>query len=140
EVAINRYFVNSPAMVLGTWTRKDTLYGGEGYSVSGNGDLEEKLREAIGRLPELAMAPAASFQEKPSVALARPPPERHFSEGSFFVGDDGTICQCTDGQSVPVTYGGTKLFARGTHTGKRMAALIRLRDNARRVLQSQNEG
>src|SRR5262249_51869351 len=38
EVAINRYFHNHPEMVLGTWTRRDTLYG-EGYSVCGDGDL-----------------------------------------------------------------------------------------------------
>ena len=44
------------------------------------------------------------------------------------------------GQAVPVVYGGTKLVAGGTHTGKRLASLIRLRDLARRVLQSQNEG
>src|SRR5689334_21574987 len=33
EVAINRSFHYHPEMVLGTWTCKDTLYGGEGYSV-----------------------------------------------------------------------------------------------------------
>jgi len=32
------------------------------------------------------------------------------------------------------------LSAAGTHTGKRLGALIRLRDTARRVLQSQNDG
>ena len=42
EVPINRYFLNHPEMVLGTWSRKDTLYG-EGYSVTGNGDLAEQL-------------------------------------------------------------------------------------------------
>ena len=45
-----------------------------------------------------------------------------------------------DGKSVPVVYGGTALKADGTLTGNRMAALIGLRDHARRVLQSQNEG
>jgi hypothetical protein len=44
------------------------------------------------------------------------------------------------GQAVPVVYGGTALRADGTMTGKRLAALVRLRDYARRVLQSQNEG
>ena len=41
---------------------------------------------------------------------------------------------------MPVTYGGTLLKADGTMTGKRLAALVGLRDHARRVLQSQNEG
>ena len=41
---------------------------------------------------------------------------------------------------MPVTYGGTALTAYGSLTGKRLAALVGLRDKARRVLQSQNEG
>src|SRR5262249_49047669 len=64
----------------------------------------------------------------------------HISEGSFFVGDDRTIYQSQGGQGVPVVYGGTTLRANGTLTGKRLAALAELRDRARRVLQSQNEG
>ncbi len=46
-------------MVLGNWSRKDRLYGGEGYSVTGNGDLAEQFKEAIGRLPrfELPQSP-----------------------------------------------------------------------------------
>jgi len=50
------------------------------------------------------------------------------------------VCQSIGGQSVPVVYGGAKLTAYGNLTGKRLAALIGLRDKARRVLQSQNEG
>ena len=49
-------------MVLGTWSRKDTLYGGEGYSVIGNGDLAEQLRAAI--------APPAGVRSV--AAVARP--------------------------------------------------------------------
>ena len=41
---------------------------------------------------------------------------------------------------MPVVYGGKTLKADGTMTGKRLAALIDLRDRARRVLESQNEG
>jgi N12 class adenine-specific DNA methylase len=44
-----------------------------------------------------------------------------------------------EGQSAPVEYGGRRLHADGTMTGKRLAMLIGLRDRARRVLQSQNE-
>src|SRR5262249_27605788 len=51
EVPVNLYFLNHPEMVLGNWSRKDTLYGGEGFSVTSDGDLGEKLREAVTRLP-----------------------------------------------------------------------------------------
>jgi N12 class adenine-specific DNA methylase len=140
EVSINCYFLNHPEMVLGQWNRKDTLYGGEGYSVTGNGDFPHQLKDAIQRLPEFAKAKATQVETKPAQQFTPPPPERHITEGSFFVGDDRVIYQSQGGQGTPVVYGGTTLRADGTMTGKRLAALIELRDRARRVLQSQNEG
>lgn len=140
EIAINRYFLNHPEMVLGTWTRKDTLYGTEGYSVLGKGDLAQTLREAICRLPEFASIEASNSQDKPLPAFRPPPPERYIGEGSFFVADDQVICQFLGGEAHPVVYGGTTLISNGTLTGKRLAGLVGLRDLARRVLQSQNEG
>jgi N12 class adenine-specific DNA methylase len=140
DVPVNRYFLNHPEMVLGDWTRKDTLYGGEGYSVVSNGDLSGQLKDAIARLPEFAPLQPSPALEELAPAFVPPPPERHINEGSFFVGDDRLIYQSQGGQGVPVVYGGTTLKADGTLTGKRLAALVELRDCARRVLQSQNEG
>jgi N12 class adenine-specific DNA methylase len=128
-------------MVLGDWSRKDTLYGGEGYSVTGSGELGEKLKAAVDSLPQFEpMQATADQKEEPAPAFVPPPPERHIGEGSFFVGDDKIIYQSEGGQGVPVVYGGTTLKADGTLVGKRMAALLGIRDHARRVLQSQNEG
>ncbi|HYV36378.1 MAG TPA: DEAD/DEAH box helicase family protein, partial [Gemmataceae bacterium] len=155
NVQVNRYFLNHPEMVLGMWSGKDTLYGGEGYSVVGTGDLAKGLKAAIQCLPtfapmqatpeprHLSRQPAApECQPGESVRDGRfmPPPLLKLSEGSFFVNDRRTICQIIDGQGMPVVYQGAALSAGGTLTGKRLAALIRLRDLARRVLQSQNEG
>jgi len=139
EVPINRYFLNHPDMVLGDWSRKDTLYG-EGYSVVGSGDLAGQIKEAIHRLQEFAPVEASQVEDKPAPAFTPPPRDRHIAEGSFFVRDDRSICQSIGGQGEPVVYGGTSLKADGTMTGRRLAALIDLRDQARRVLQSQNEG
>ncbi len=50
ELPINRYFLNHPEQVLGTWSRQDRLYDAT-YSVAGNGDLSEQLKAAIDRLP-----------------------------------------------------------------------------------------
>src|SRR6185312_1325616 len=89
EVPVNRYFLNHPEMVLGNWSRKDTLYGGEFYSVAGNGDRARQLQDAIERLPTFAPFQAASVQARPAPASAPPPPfECHIAEGSFFVRDD----------------------------------------------------
>ncbi|HVS34108.1 MAG TPA: DEAD/DEAH box helicase family protein [Gemmataceae bacterium] len=148
EVAVNQYFLNHPEMVLGAWTSKDTLYG-EGYGVASAGDLAQQLQGAICRLPEYAPSLSSAALE-PSGTLSRrsqgeggftpPPPLKHIDEGSFFLRDDRTICQLTDGLALPVVYGGKTLTAYGSLIGKRLAALVGLRDRARRVLQSQNEG
>jgi N12 class adenine-specific DNA methylase len=138
EVAVNRYFLNSPEMVLGAWSRKDTLYG-EGLSVIGTGGLAEQLQDAIRRLPEFRPLQASSAREA-AQASTPPPAQAHIGEGSFFIRGGRTICQSLGGESVPVTYGGRTLTVHGTLTGRRLAALIGLRDRARRVLQSQNDG
>jgi N12 class adenine-specific DNA methylase len=140
EVPINCYFLNHPEMVLGEWSRKDTLYGGEGYSVTGNGDLTRKLRQAIESLPEFEPLLSARASESAAPAFTPPPPEKHIGEGSFYIGDGKAIFQLDGGQGAAVVYGGTALKADGTMTGKRLATLVELRDRARRVLQSQNEG
>src|SRR5439155_18057426 len=114
EVLVNRYFLNHPQMVLGNWSRKDTLYGGEGYSLTSNGELAGQLTAAIHRLPEFAPPQASPVENQPAPAFTPPPPERHISEGSFFIGADRTIYQLEGGQGMPVVYGGTTLKADGT--------------------------
>ncbi|WP_238602689.1 DEAD/DEAH box helicase family protein [Fimbriiglobus ruber] len=139
-VPINRYFLNHPENVLGTYSSKDSLYG-SGYSVISNGDMADQLREAVGKLPRFEQK-AEELPAKPVESVPRfvpPPAEPHISEGSFFV-HDSRIHQMVDGQTVPVVYGGSELWAHGGLVGRRMGALIGLRDLARRVLQSQNEG
>ncbi|HVX13083.1 MAG TPA: DEAD/DEAH box helicase family protein [Pirellulales bacterium] len=140
-IDINKYFLNHPEMVLGTWSRKNRLYK-DGYSLMSNGDLAQQLREAIARLPKnvASVTPSLLLEPAKPTGFVPPPPLNHITEGSFFVGDGRVIHQVEDGVAMPVTYGGTLLKADGTMSGKRTAALIGLRDHARRVLQSQNEG
>ena len=140
DVPINRYFLNHPEMVLGSWSRKDTLYGGEGYSVTGSGDLAGQLKEAIGRLPKFETGKAGPNDESSAPDFVPPPPERHIGEGSFFVGDNKVIHQLQDGKGVHVVYGGKALTSIGPLVGIRLSRLVELRDRARRVLKSQNEG
>ncbi len=71
DVPINRYFQNHPEMVLGDWSRKDSLHAG-GISLIGNGDLGQQLREAIERLPRGQVL--QSQPERPN-----PPPARRSS-------------------------------------------------------------
>ena len=139
EVTVNRYFLHHPEMVLGEWSRKDTLYPGEGFSVKSNGDLASQLKAAVEHLPRFEPIEASTMPDASNAVFTPPPPQRHIDEGSFFVGDNKVIHQLQGGQGVPVVYGGTTLKADGTLVGKRMAALVGLRDRARRVLQSQNQ-
>ncbi len=142
-VTVNRYFINHPEMVLGNWSLKDTMYGGEGFSITSDGDLGEHLQRSLQLLPQSHQVKPATPQVKGvthqiSPKFVPPPQERHVSEGSFFV-DHHIIYQMVNGRGEPVVYGGTKLTSNGTMTGRRLASLIQLRDQARRVLQSQNE-
>jgi N12 class adenine-specific DNA methylase len=136
-VSINKYFLHHPEQVLGSYSSKDSLYPG-GFSVISNGDLAGQLQQAIERLPHLPTRKPQPIPTK-AAAFVPPPPERHVSEGSFFV-HQGRIHQIEEGQSVPVVYGGSELWAHGGLVGRRLAALIDLRDKARYVLRSQNEG
>jgi N12 class adenine-specific DNA methylase len=142
SIPINRYFLDHPDQVLGRYSRKDRLYAA-GYGVESTGDLAPQLATAIRVLPESAAAPATAGKGRggePIPVFVPPPLERHVTEGSFFVGDDQVIRQLEEGRPVPVTHGGTPLKSDGAMTGKRLAALIGLRDQARQVLRSQNEG
>ena len=142
DVPINRYFLNHPEMVLGTWSRKDRLYGGEAATASSaTATWPTQLDAAIGRLPEVAHRVAVR-RRRPS---PHPPSSRRRPSGTSpraasSSATTGPSARSKAGRRVPVTYGGTLLKADGTMTGKRLAALIGLRDHARRVLQSQNEG
>ncbi|MCA9215601.1 MAG: DEAD/DEAH box helicase family protein, partial [Planctomycetales bacterium] len=98
-----------------------------------------QLQAAIEYLPEFASVAPAKDEPVPA-RFTRPPPESHITEGSFFVSDDGTICQIVDGAAEPVSHGKTTLNSNEGVLGKRLAALLQLRDAARLVLQSQNEG
>ena len=154
ESAINHYFVDHPEMVLGNWSRENTLYPGS-YSVVSNGDLAGRLKDAIERLPRVTQSEAERANPPPAGKAASgirgtlqhtppdfipPPPLRHIAEGSLFVGDDKVIRQVENGQGKPVVYCGVLLKEDGTPQARRIAAEIRMLIQARRVLQSQNEG
>lgn len=139
-VPINRYFLRHPEMVLGTWSRDHRLYAST-YSVLSQGDLAERLRDAVQHLPEHVWTGTAHDRQPDTfVSFTPPPPLTPIAEGSFFIGEEQTIMQWLDGAAVPVTHGATPLKADGTLMGRRLADLITLRDLARRVLHSQNEG
>ena len=127
-------------MVLGTWSRHDRLYAGEGYTLRATGDLAAQLAAAIQHLPQGVYTAHPSAPAHPASPPPAAPLEPHLTEGSFFVTERKALMQIQQGTAVPVTHGTTPLQADGTLLGRRLAALIALRDHARRVLQSQNEG
>jgi hypothetical protein len=139
---INGYFLDHPELMLGILSRKDRLYDSS-YSLVGEGDLEARLRAAIRGLPEGATTPSKAAKPVALTAIAPltpPPPLHHITEGSLFVGDDKVIRQIEDGTAQTVTYCGVLLKANGTPQGRKIGSLIGLRDLARRVLRSQNDG
>src|SRR3989475_10712197 len=51
-IPVNRYVLHHPAIVLGTWSRHDRLYGSEGYTLTATGDLATQLAAALQHLPQ----------------------------------------------------------------------------------------
>ncbi len=75
DITVNRYFQHHPEMVLGAWSRKDTLYGGEGYSLTSTGDLADQLRTAIERLPQFTKpVPTVVEHSEETPAFSPPAP------------------------------------------------------------------
>ena len=112
-IPVNRYFLQHPAMVLGTWSRHDRLYAGEGYTLRATGDLAAQLAAAIQHLPQgvyTAHPSAPAHPASPPPAL--PPLAPHLTEGSFFVTETKALMQIQQGTAVPVTHGTTPLAGR----------------------------
>ena len=143
-VSINGYFLDHPGMMLGTPSRKDRLYDSS-YSLVGYGNLDDRLHAAIRTLPEGVAVPPTVVEPEAALSTTStpftpPPPLRHLTEGSLYVSDDRIIRQIEDGSGQPVNYCGVLLRTDGTPQARKIGALIGLRDDARVVLQSQNEG
>lgn len=143
EVPINRFFITTPDLVLGDWSRQDTLYGSEQeYSLVGDGKLAGRLEKAM---PARWAYPADEPEDEEEAVEAPAPaavPAGDWAahEGRFIVGDDRIVRQVEGGSLAPVVYGGVGLRSDGTMTGRRLADLVGLRDLARKALRVQNEG
>src|SRR5713101_4081989 len=99
EIPVSRYFLQHPAMVLGTWSRHDRLYAGEGYTLRATGDLAPQLATALQRLPQRVYTAHPTAPAHP----ASPPPalpslEPHLTEGSFFVTESKALRQIQQGE------------------------------------------
>src|SRR5262249_38063079 len=141
ELPINQYLLQHPAMVLGTWSRHDRLYAGEGYTLRATGDLAAQLAAAIQHLPAGVYTAHPTTPAHPaSPPSALPPLAPYLTEGIFCARGRRAFMKPRRGPPVRVTHGPPKLQADGPLLGRRRAALTALRDPARRVLQSQNEG
>lgn len=137
EVMLNDYFRANPQMVLGSMSVGHGMYQRRDLRVHSDGELAAALHAAIDGLPENICTPRTA--PLPDFLPLRTDPTRpaHIQEGSFDLAPDGTILQVVQGKTEPVLQGDKALSAVGTTGGKRLAALIRLRDAAREVLRTQ---
>jgi SAM-dependent methyltransferase len=93
-IPVNRYFLQHPAMVLGTWSHHDRLYGSEGYTLMATGDLAAQLAAALQHLPQGVYTAHPTAPAHPAAPPAPLPPlESHLTEGSFFVTESKALMQ-----------------------------------------------
>ena len=103
----------------------------EGYSLTATATWPSSCRQAMERLP--AVSAVQVRRRRCPVNTPRPHsrPRCRNAISARAASSSPTIAASgnrDDGQGMPVVYGGTALTAAGTMTGKRLAALIGLRD------------
>ena len=129
-IPINSYFAAHPEQVLGTVDRTGTMYRGESVNVSPTEDYEERLAEAINRLPAGIMkkdaAPASRFS--PDVM----PAPGDTKEGGYVV-QGGKVFVRESGMLVEQPGVNAKDLAR-------IEGQLGIRDAMRAVLNDQLEG
>jgi N12 class adenine-specific DNA methylase len=131
ETPINAYFIERPDMVMGEFSVGHGMYGQDTLSVRAPVDFEQRLSAAVASLPV-------------NIFSAVTAPAKHvvpsgLEEGAFLI--VGTeVLQVEAGEVVPVKYGERVLRTDEGMMGARIAALVELRDLARHVLKTQNEG
>ena len=135
---INAYFAAHPEMILGELALDRGMYNAETLKVRGGEAYPHRLLHAVRSLPEGVFSVGRRSTAQPVKQASAIP--AGLGEGSFFVGPDKAIMQIECGEAVPACHGTRPLCANEGLMGRRLAALIELRDNARRVLASQNEG
>jgi hypothetical protein len=130
ETRVNAWFAGRPDMVMGEFAIGRGRYGRNTLKVEAPADYEDRLFRALRRLPEGVFS--AAVVAAPAVCPPVPVPAG-LGEGSFLI-EDGKILQIECGQILPVMHGQTALRAGEGKIGRRLAALIGLRDRAREVL------
>lgn len=137
---INDYFLANPHMVLGEMSVGQGMYSVQDLRVRSDGELAAALHAAVDGLPEGVCT--SRTEPLPSLASPERDPDlpEYVVEGSFYVGEEQTIMQVTGGESEQVIQGDKPLKANGTPAGKRLGALIELKQRARHVLTTQKDG
>lgn len=131
EGNVNSYFVENPEMVLGEQGMFDKLVAGPRYAVRAPAgfDLRAALEQAIGRLP---------IAEETNAPKAQSPAALSFDitakdgEGSFYIGDNGTLMQVRGGVGTEV-YGSGRKGGISAANQERIRKLIPIKLSLREV-------
>ena len=129
-------------MVLGTWSREGQALSrrATAFSATATWPSSSAPRSSVCRKASMPVAAPRSGRPLPS-SPSRPRLLWRISpKAASSSARTRPSCRSRAGKRVPVTYGDTPLKADGTMMGKRLAALIELRDHARRVLQIAERG
>jgi len=91
EVARNEYYDNHPENILGKEAMTGAMYRGGEYTVEPLADrvLAEQLAEAVARLPENALNPAAGAVEEAAPSTVPAPIDLSVKPGAYVLSEDG---------------------------------------------------
>jgi SPP1 gp7 family putative phage head morphogenesis protein len=130
-IQVNRYFAEHPDQILGTLDRTGSMYTSGQMNVSRTDDYEQRLQEAIDRLPAGAFwadkEPAADKPEQQQRIEA----DQKYAEGQL-VNKDGAIYQHFGGALTPVNLSADQR--------ERVIGQMAIRDAARGLIAAQQAG
>ncbi len=117
---VNRYFAETPGMVLGEPGFFGKMHKGEyGVREIPGTVLADQLREALGTLPANVMEPPLSPEAKAAIDFS----STEKVDGSYYVAPDGRLMQYREGAGRPVAERGA-----GVEGGKTAAEIKLIRD------------
>ena len=128
-IPVNRYFAEHPEQILGTIDRTGTMYTGNQMNVSRTDDYEQRLNDAIQRLPQGIFNPEKSIEKEDTRVILD---DGDTTLNGQYLVQDGRVYKKVDGAIEPQ--------ALSEIDTERAIGQIAIRNAARKLLDAQQRG
>ncbi len=132
DIPVNQYFANNPEQILGTLDRTGSMYAGNQKNVTMGEDFDERLQDAIERLPE-----GINWSDRSISGSAEEEEALEVKKDSEFL--PGQLVE-KDGKLYQFDQGGLRPYKVAKSAEAKLTAMIGVVEAARFTLQQQRLG